>query len=398
MKKQIGWIIRLLIAAAGVGYILYTLDWSDQVYLPAGYDVGQGVSGGADGRAYPILEQTDSAYRLKPLTDEQGHGPDAPWIEKSELTTDGTGPRLMPSVVSTVREANAPLLLAGLALFAPVFLIGAMRWMILMRARGIDVSFGRAYRLTMAGLFFNLCMPGTTGGDVMKAFYAAKGTKQRADAVVSVVVDRVCGLIGLILLVAIIGLFSLDDPLIGRLTMGMWAGLIGLIVCAGIYTSPSLRSRLRLGRLVGKVPGAGMLRKIDALIAAYRHHVKALIAAIAMSLPIHLTLAIAMSLAGYALGIEAPLLYLLGTIPIVFMLWALPVSGPLGLGPLEFVAVQLMINGGGATTQQALIMFVAYRLYAVVVGLSGSFALFGREAPAASVAAETATQQNQAGK
>lgn len=385
MKKHLGWVIRLLIAAAGVGYILYTLQWSDRVYLPAGYTIGEAASGGEKGESFLILDETEDAYRLGRPPDPQGHGPDHAWIAKDKLTTDGTGPRFEPSVTTAVKAADAPLLLAGLAAFVPMVFIGSLRWTVLMRARGIGATYLRSLRLTMAGLFFNLCMPGTTGGDLMKAYYAAKGTKQRADAVVSVVIDRVCGMIGLVLLVGLLGLLSLNDPMIRKLTIGMWAGLAGLVLFATLYTSPTLRAKLRLGRLVGKVPGAGVLRKIDALVAAYRNHIKALLTAIAMSLPIHVCLATSMALAGYALGIDKPMLALLGTIPVVLMLWSMPVSGPLGLGPLEFVAVHLITASGGATTQQALLMFVAYRLYAVVIGLSGSVALFGSGAPSLSV-------------
>ena len=82
-------------------------------------------------------------------------------------------------------------------------------------------------------------------------------------------------------------------------------------------------------------------------------------------------------LAGFALGVDQPTVYLMSMIPIVLMLWALPVSGPLGLGPLDYVAVQLIVGSSGTTDQQALMMFVAYRLYLVGVGLIGSLSLLG---------------------
>ncbi|MFN3168733.1 MAG: lysylphosphatidylglycerol synthase transmembrane domain-containing protein [Phycisphaeraceae bacterium] len=377
-KKHLGWVLRLLIAAAGVAYILYTLNWTSRIALPDGS--GLHVSRVSERWVTPA----------KPVETIAGLG-DADIVDGRIRRTaleggDPDQPALEPSFLVVIREARHGLLFAGLCVFAPVFLIGALRWAVLMRARGIEVRYARAYRLTMAGQFFNLCMPGTTGGDVMKAYYAAKGTRQRADAVVSVAIDRVCGLVGLVLLVGIVGLFSLDDPIVRRLTLGMWAGLFALFLVAGLYASKSLRARLRLGALVGKVPGAGPLRKLDALVAAYRHHLGALLAAVGLSLPIHLCLALSMMLAGYALGIDRPAVFLLSTIPIVLLLWALPVSGPLGLGPLDIVAVQLITAGGETTAQQAVMMFVAYRLFAVAVGLGGSLALFGSDAPSRSAA------------
>lgn len=397
MNKHLGWVVRLLIAAVGVGYILYSLNWSDRVYLPAGYQISEGIDGGADGRAFPVLRETDEAYLIKPPSDSAGHGPDAATIAKTDLTTDGSGPRLEPSVGTAIGRADTAVLLGGLGVFVPVFFVGALRWTVLMRARGIDASYWRAYRLTMAGLFFNLCMPGTTGGDVMKAFYAAKGTRQRADAVVSIGIDRVCGLVGLMLLVALVGLLSFDDPVIRKLTIGMWAALGATLLTALLYTNATIRSGLRpRGRLVN-LPGLGLVRKLDALVTAYRHHKRALCAAVLLSLPIHVCLALSMALAGYALGIDRPLLYLLGTIPIVLLLWSLPVSGPLGLGPMDIVAVQLLASAEQATTQQVLLMFVVYRLYSVAVGLAGAVTLFGKEplSPSAARAGQIDDEQDQ---
>jgi len=370
MKKHLGWAIRMLIAAAGVAYILYTLNWTSQIILPDGSRVAVAH---VDLQWVTLAEDADY-----PAEFARADGR----VARSRLATgDPELPGFEPSVAVVVREAQRPLFLAGLAVFVPVFVVGSLRWALLMRARGIQVGFGRAYRLTMAGQFFNLCMPGTTGGDVMKAYYATKGTDKRADAVVSVAVDRVCGLVGLVLLVGIIGLFSLDDPLIRRLTLAMWSGLIVLASLATVYASRKVRSMLGLGRLVGKLPGGGLVFKIDELVTAYREHKGVLLVAILMSMPMHLALITAMAMAGYALGVSQPTLYMFGTIPIVLILWSLPISGPLGLGPLDYVAMHLIVGQSETTAQQAVMMFVAYRLYAVVLGLCGSFAMFGSNAP-----------------
>lgn len=379
MKKHLGWIARMLIAALGVAYILYTLTWSDQVYLPAGYesDPTNQLSGGEDGQSLYIFDETEEAYLVNRHVHPHSIGPASAWIEKSELGTGDDQPQFKPSFITILKQANGKLLLLGGLLFVPIVLLASLRWWVLMGARGIDIRMTKVGRLTLAGYFFNLCMPGSTGGDVMKAYYAAKGTDQRADAVISIAIDRLCGLIGLILLVGIIGLFSLNDPLIRKLTIAMWCGLAVLITIAWLYTSPALRSRLKLGAKLGKLPGASAIRNVDAWLSAYRRHLGALAAAIGISLVIHVSIASSMSLAGFAIGVDQPLLYLMGTVPIVVLLWSLPISGPLGLGPLDYVAVQLIVGSSGTSDQEALMMFVAYRLYLVGVGLLGSLTLFG---------------------
>lgn len=379
MKKHLGWMIRMLIALLGVAYILYTLSWSDQVYLPAGYEAHptHSIRGGDHGQSYIVYKETENAYYINRELEADGTGPDGAWLDKAELGTGDDQPQFKPSFITILMQADGKLLLFGGLLFLPIALFASLRWFVLMRARGIDVSYGRVGRLTLAGYFFNLCMPGTTGGDVMKAYYAAKGTSQRADAVVSIGIDRLCGLVGLILLVGVLGIFSMHDPLIQKITIAMWSGLVGLITMAWLYTSPTLRRRLRLGAKLSRLPGVNMLRKIDAWVSAYRRHLPALVLAIGISLLIQLGLASAMTLAGFALGVDQPMLYLISTVPIVLLLWALPVSGPLGLGPLDYVAVQLIVGSSGTSDQEALMMFVAFRLYLVATGLIGSLALVG---------------------
>ena len=64
-----------------------------------------------------------------------------------------------------ISEADRTWLLIGL----PVALIGEVaniaRWQILMRVQGMYMSWRRAIMLFFVGLFFNLFMPGYTGGD-----------------------------------------------------------------------------------------------------------------------------------------------------------------------------------------------------------------------------------------
>lgn len=375
MKNHLGLIFRLAIAAAGIGFIIFSLNWTDRVYLPAGYELAEGVGGGAEGRSYPVQGRRDDAVLLAPTFDAQGHGPDAAWLPKSELGVEKHQPRFEPSVMTTLREAKGGLLLLGGLLYAPSFLIGALRWFMLMRARGMDVALSRSFRLTMVGVFFNLCMPGATGGDVMKAYYAAKRSAQRSTAVMTVVVDRICGLLGLVLLVALLGLTMLDQDTPRQITIAMWALLLGLLVFAWVYTHPHLRKLIGFDWLLSKLPGGQLLASLDQAILAYRDHKKEIALGIAMSMPIHICVALSLSCAAYAFGVQQPLIFMLGSIPVAALVGALPISGPLGLGAMDVTAVALLSDPVLATTHQIAMMLVIYRLYAVCYGLLGSLGL-----------------------
>ncbi len=361
MKKHLGLILRLTIAAAGITFLILNLNWSDRVVTPAG-----------------------TSYRVSVITPEtltlEGVAPDSETLSSSMPraaleTGEPEQPRFEPSVTTTVREADAALLLLGLGLLSPIYLIGSARWYLLMRVRGMSVTPTKTFRLTMVGVFFNLCMPGATGGDLMKAYYAAKGSSQRSVAVMSVVVDRMCGLLGLVLLVALLGLTMLDHPVVRKITLLMWAGLAGVLLFAWLYGHPALRQRVGFDWLMSRLPGGAMLRNLDNAAVAYGRHKGTLAGAVLMSMPIHLLVALSIATAGYALGITQPMGYLLGTVPVAVLVGSLPISGPLGLGPMDVVTVGLLADGVHATAHQVAMMMVVYRGYAVVLGLLGATGL-----------------------
>jgi len=375
MKKHIGLILRLLVAAAGIAFIVYSLNWADRVELPAGYELAPGITGGDEGRAYSVLEERSDAFRIGDPTTQSELAAKGVWLAKSELGVDVDKPTFKPSVMTTFRQAKLSLLFLGLLIHAVAILVGALRWFMLMRARGMDVSPWRSFRLTMIGVFFNLCFPGATGGDVMKAYYAAKRSSQRTSAVMTVIVDRMCGLIGLILLVAILGLTMLNHETSRKITIAMWILLLGLLVFAWVYTHPHLRKMIGFDWLLSKMPGGKMLASLDQAILAYRDHKRDIAVAIAMSLPIHMCIALALSCAAYAFGVHHALMFLLGTIPVAALVGALPISGPLGLGAMDVTAVALIADPVLATTHQVAMMLVIYRLNSVFFGLLGALGL-----------------------
>jgi uncharacterized protein (TIRG00374 family) len=91
-------------------------------------------------------------------------------------------------------------LAAGFACFLPVLLIVSWRWRMLLGVHGVHLRFWRIFELNMIGQFFSAFLVGTTGGDVFKIFYVARAVPQRKAAVAfTVIVDRVIGMIALLL-------------------------------------------------------------------------------------------------------------------------------------------------------------------------------------------------------
>ena len=93
---------------------------------------------------------------------------------------------------------------------------------------GIDLRFREVLRIVLVGLFFNQALPSTIGGDAVRAWQIHRAVASVGLALRSVILDRLAGLAGLILLVAAVlpFLFQITSSSVAHVTM------MGLITVA----------------------------------------------------------------------------------------------------------------------------------------------------------------------
>ena len=83
-------------------------------------------------------------------------------------------------------------------------------------------------------------IPGAVGGDVVKAAYLARMHIRKTQAIASMVIDRILGLLGLFILAAVAGVLAwgLATPKVRSLIVAAWGALgLGLVVLAAIYVN-----------------------------------------------------------------------------------------------------------------------------------------------------------------
>lgn len=87
------------------------------------------------------------------------------------------------------------------------FILGALRWHMILRAIADDgappLTLLPAIKLYYISIFFNNCLPGTVGGDVVRVWLAKAQHMSLSIAIHSVVIDRLIALLALGLLVLI---------------------------------------------------------------------------------------------------------------------------------------------------------------------------------------------------
>jgi len=135
----------------------------------------------------------------------------------------------VPTIISTIKNADRPLLLSGFFIYISAIFIIALRLRKVISVQSISLSVKEAIYLTFTGFFFNNFMPTSFGGDVVKAYYAGKKSNKKAGAFAGVFMDRVLAMIPFTLIpVFTITFFahSIDNKLLIAIVYLIFAGCI----------------------------------------------------------------------------------------------------------------------------------------------------------------------------
>jgi uncharacterized membrane protein YbhN (UPF0104 family) len=184
-----------------------------------------------------------------------------------------------------------PWLVAAFLLMMPTFLVVSFRFRVILESQEIAISSMQAVRWTMIGSFFDLVMPSSSGGDLVKAGYVARhvGVGRRTQAVMAVAFDRVLGLIGLFLLVCIVsgmGWDLLRDLPARNMVVGV-AGLASLGALLFLRVAGARSLYRVVDRSLSKHAWGQRVTQLVACFTVLREHPRHLFAALALSVLNH---------------------------------------------------------------------------------------------------------------
>jgi uncharacterized protein (TIRG00374 family) len=275
-----------------------------------------------------------------------------------------------------VREADRSCLIAAVCILPIGYVLTSVRWFFLLRGLGVQISLGRTFVINMVGAFYNSFMPGTTGGDVIKAYYTAKHTPLRTRAVMTVLVDRVIGLLALIIVGGSMAAYQWEIEDCRRVAIGSAVILVCVAVGAVVFYNRALRRITGLSFILRRLPMQKQVHKAVEAMEIYGHRPLPVIAATLVSFPVHAMSILSASFAGMAFRLPLGMFYYWVVVPVVALVGAIPIS-PQGAGVMEFFAVQLT-KRQGATISQAFILTMSIRLLAMFWNLvAGLFVLRG---------------------
>jgi glycosyltransferase 2 family protein len=261
-------------------------------------------------------------------------------------------------------------------------LITFVRWYILVRAQGLPFTLTNALRLGMVGYFCNTFLPGSVGGDLVKATFIAREQSRRTVAVATVLIDRAVGLWGLCWLVAIVGSFGwltglLAGPAervlqsISATAVGIVAGSLVVWVLLGLL--PNRRADRFARRLEG-IPGVGhSAAEFWRAVWMYRRESRSVWLALGLALVGHVFFVLSFYLAALTLQDSVDVPSLVGhflIVPIGMAIQAgIPLPGGIGGGELVFSKLYRLID---YPESNGFLMSLVYRCgFTWILGLTG---------------------------
>lgn len=252
----------------------------------------------------------------------------------------------------------------------------AWRWSVLLKARGISIRITKLTYYYLVSIFFSAFLPTSIGGDFARIVAVSTATDRRADAVASIVVERIMGFFVLLPVSLAAVPFVAGELKEWRLILV--AEVVGLAIVVGfllLMVRPVARLFSRVldpaFRLFKRFRVRERLERLYGAILIYRGSGGALLKGLLLSVGSRLLWVAACYLVGQAFSLRLSLPALMVVAPIVELVRMIPVSIS-GIG-LREAAFAVMLAQFGVETSLGLsfgiIVYVVFFVFAILGGV-----------------------------
>ncbi len=298
----------------------------------------------------------------------------------------------MEQVKEIILSAKPFALVVSILIFWFSAIILAMRWYILLKSQKICIPFYSAVKVNFLGLFYNNFLFSSIGGDLLRGWYITHHTTKKLEAAFSVVVDRVIGLLMIVLMAAISFPFVLVDHekrevaveghkkfdlsafLHQHSSVIIFSVVITIALLAILLSNRGFRQKCK------KILNQLLSVKTKILQAAklyIRSPFTVLISMLVTSIA-QISTIIAIFVLGHSMDIEIPLKYYFAVFPVGWLVSAVPITpGGIGIFELGIVAMFSFVPEGSKEVGLALalcqrVLFLLGSLPGAIIHLSGT--------------------------
>ena len=241
-------------------------------------------------------------------------------------------------------------------------IVAVFRWYRIMISKGVQISVRRSARYFWLGLFFNQLLPSSIGGDAIRGYCLVRDGQSVGRATLSVLLDRILGMAGLVVLIALAIPYAMNLIKNPEMQWGMMSAL--LVVIAGFIAILFIDIFTRRFSSWRVMKGLTTLASDARQLLGSRQGL--------FSVLIHILSIVVVGMLSSALSIKVDWIALTIIVPITTLLITIPLSIA-GWGVREGVMV-VGLGYVGIAPEEALALSILYGLLTLVVALPGVLA------------------------
>jgi uncharacterized protein (TIRG00374 family) len=264
-----------------------------------------------------------------------------------------------------------PLLVAVLLVLADRVLM-AYRWFVLLRPlEGQNFPPWRAVlRIFLVSTFVGTFLPASIGGDAVRAYSLSNQRVPIADAMASVFVDRMLGVLSVLIMALAALVIARDLAQNPGVMLALGVTSAACLIAALIIFSSTADALAE--RLFARIPWVQLRKAAGSLMASirrYAQHHDALSVVLVGSVTVQILRVFQAYYLGMALGIQQPRLTYFAFIPLILLIMFLPVTANgIGTGQAAFVWLFRRAGTSGAEAFALSVLFVALGILANLPG------------------------------
>lgn len=245
-----------------------------------------------------------------------------------------------------VGRSNLILLAVAALVLLTIRIVTALRWFVLLRAYGVEISYVQVLRITFVSTAVGQFVPG--GADAASIYQVFKESGKLSEISVAVFLDRLFG-IAAMLIIATAGVYAaVEEIWIRNLVLTTAVGFVMLLFLSTRLIGSDFLRKFLSGRLNSRFHrvARGALRVIE-LVSDRSILKKATWPIILASIAVQILRILAFSAIYSSLGADIPIVYFVAFVPLVYLVLSMPISIA-GLGVRESVLVILFGTVGVA--------------------------------------------------
>ncbi|MDB6128973.1 MAG: putative conserved rane protein [Verrucomicrobiales bacterium] len=230
------------------------------------------------------------------------------------------------------------------AMAATIFL-SIFRWKLVLRLQGLNLSLKKITEISFVSHFFNSFLLGSTGGDIIKAYYVARETKhKRTEAITTVFIDRALGLWTMMLFAVMASLLNLRLIRSTPQVMPFIVVVFGMfIACSAILIIAFWGERFH--NILVRIPKGEYLEKSLRACRAFGQKPSFLLQSCFLSMLLNLVCVVQVMCLVRGLHLTISWLALSLIVPVIICVSAIPIT-PSGLGVRENLYVLMLAAPG----------------------------------------------------